>query len=170
MIVGLRHPQDSFNLFCTCIINLGGRALIFSQFQNPNSQLFAPTRDPTHPPQSLHSRKSLLNLDPVIFLSSPPHTPHQTNRGDFGLRISLDARFEPLHSGFKATPLFEDMLRDNWLANRMTSLGVYWLSSDRDIFKIKFKKSLLCLKLLMSDIILKEWEYLLRFYPSPLYN
>ena len=161
-------PADSFNLFLYLHYRPGRPSLDF--FTVPDSelpQLFS-YKGPYSSAPCLTFQKIDTTPDSGQLYIFPTQTPHQTNRGEFGLRISLDARFRPLQHDFTTTPLFQELLHDYWLENRMTSLGVYWLFSDKTHFTLNEK---IIDELTLSQAFdmryhQKRLEYLDKFYSS----
>ena len=106
----------------------------------------------------------------MIIPISSEKTPHKTNRGISGLRISLDARFRPLRTDFTSTDLYTDLVNDNWDSNRMTSLGVYWLFSESptNSFLDKVNQELQVADSFDTLYLQKRQQYIAKFYDLPI--
>ena len=159
-------PPDSYNLFLYLQFQPGRPCLDFYEVDDFDFELLRSYKGPYCKAPKLHFKRLPTTAETGKLYIFPTHTPHKTNRGEYGLRISLDARFRPLNNNFLSSDLYNDLVNDNWEINRMTSLGVYWIFSDQPTssFEHKVKQEFHLAESFDPLYLQKRRKYTSKFY------
>ena len=159
-------PPDSYNLFLYLHYQPGRPFLDFYTVDDSEYKLFSSYKGPYSESPKFRFKHLPTTPETGKLFIFPTQTPHKTNRGEFGLRVSLDARFRPSHIDFTSSDLYNDLVNDDWNTNRMTSLGVYWLFSDKptNTFEHKVKQELSLANSFDSCYLQKRRQYISKFY------
>jgi hypothetical protein len=161
-------PSDSSNIFLYLHYTQGSPKLDFYNVADIDLQTVLSYKGPYKFAPHLNVQKSNQITSTGTMYDFPTHTLHKTNRGTKGFRISLDVRYRPLSDNFKDSQLFDALLRDDWLVNRMTSLGVYWLFYDKscESFYQRISEEIYNSVSMGKEYTYKRLAYIKRFYPT----
>ncbi len=161
-------PSDSSNIFLYLHYTPNAPKLDFYDVADKDFQSLLSYKGPYKNAPTLAVDKTNHEAGDGIMHEFPTHTLHKTNRGTNGFRISLDVRYRPLSKYFEDSNEIDALLKDDWLASRMTSLGVYWLFTERfcDTFQKRISTELVNSLPMGNRYIQKRKSYINRFYPG----
>ena len=161
-------PSDSSNIFLYLHYTPNAPKLDFYHVAEKDFESLLNYRGPYKNAPYLNVDQANHEAGSGILHEFPTHTLHKTNRGTDGFRISLDVRYRPISENFQDSKEMVALLKDDWLASRMTSLGVYWLFTEKfcDTFDQRFSEEINSAYAMGKHYVRKRDSYVHKFYSN----